>query len=117
MKSGKNGKTIKGLKDQFVETNKLDHRTRIQLGHSPSWTQDGFSLAVRRAGPVLFGERPRWTRDGFGSAVRRAGPSTDTQDGFGSAVRRARPVQFGDVEFGFRLLLEGVIDGGPTSAC
>ena len=26
--------------------------TWIQLGRSPSWTQDGFSLAVRRAGPV-----------------------------------------------------------------
>ncbi|KAF3525139.1 hypothetical protein F2Q69_00047533 [Brassica cretica] len=37
MKSGKNGKNYQRSKDQFVETNKLDYRTRIQLGRSPSW--------------------------------------------------------------------------------
>ncbi|KAF2574428.1 hypothetical protein F2Q70_00002819 [Brassica cretica] len=45
MKSGKNGKTIEGLKDQFVETNKLGHRTRIQLGRSPSWTSPVWQMA------------------------------------------------------------------------
>ncbi|KAF3599817.1 hypothetical protein F2Q69_00036398 [Brassica cretica] len=41
MKSEKNGKTVK-------------------VRERPSWTQDGFSSAVRRAGPVQFGERPSW---------------------------------------------------------
>ena len=33
---GKNGKNYQMSQSQFVETNKLDHRTRIQLGRSPS---------------------------------------------------------------------------------
>ncbi|KAF3499084.1 hypothetical protein F2Q69_00042221 [Brassica cretica] len=52
MKSGKNGKTIEGLKDQFVETNKLGHRTRIQLGRSPSWIdQSPSSPCPRNSSP------------------------------------------------------------------
>lgn len=38
MKLGKNGKNYQRSKDNFVETNKLDRQTRIQLGRSPSWT-------------------------------------------------------------------------------
>ncbi|KAF3569486.1 hypothetical protein DY000_02016621 [Brassica cretica] len=33
-------------------------RTRIQLGHSPSWIARGFSSAVRRAGSHMDSARP-----------------------------------------------------------
>ncbi|KAF2568666.1 hypothetical protein F2Q70_00026984 [Brassica cretica] len=70
MKSGKNGKTIKGLK---ISSSK---QTNLTIKH-------GFSSAVRRAGPntdparsfaeldqprIQLGRSPTWTQDGFSSA-------------------------------------------------
>ncbi|KAF2575986.1 hypothetical protein F2Q70_00004101 [Brassica cretica] len=98
-------------KDQFVETNKLDHRTRIQLGRSLSWTsqlgerprltQHGFSLAVHRAGPKMDSAWPFAELDPARIQLgRRAGPiqfgnrPSWTQDRFSSAVRQVGPVQF-----------------------
>ena len=111
--AGKERKNYQRSKDQFVETNKLDHRTRIQLGRSPSWTsqlgerprltQHGFSLAVHRAGPKMDSARPFAELDPTRIQLgRRAGPvqfgkrPSWTQDRFGSAVRQVGPVQFGE---------------------
>ncbi|KAF3566751.1 hypothetical protein DY000_02016037 [Brassica cretica] len=112
-KAGKERKNYQRSKDQFVETNKLDHRTRIQLGRSPSWTsqlgerprltQHGFSLAVHRAGPKMDSAWPFAELDPARIQLgRRAGPvqfgnrPSWTQDRFSSAVRQVGPVQFGE---------------------
>ncbi|KAF3533893.1 hypothetical protein DY000_02040948 [Brassica cretica] len=91
MKSGKNGKSIKGLKISSskqtnliikhgfssavrrVEPNTESSRLFAEL----DWTKNGFSSAVRRAGPVQFGERPSRTQHGFSLAVHRAGSTAD----------------------------------------
>ncbi|KAF3505880.1 hypothetical protein F2Q69_00007083 [Brassica cretica] len=61
MKSGKNGKNYQRPKDQFVETNKLDHRTRIQLGRSPSWTSQVRQTAELDPRQIQLGRSPSWT--------------------------------------------------------
>ncbi|KAF3507718.1 hypothetical protein F2Q69_00006598 [Brassica cretica] len=51
------------------------------LGRSPSWTQDGFSSAVRRAGPKTDSARPFSELDQSSSANGRAGTKTDSVNG------------------------------------
>ncbi|CAG7876322.1 unnamed protein product, partial [Brassica rapa] len=73
MKSEKNGKNIRKFKDQFVETNKLDHRTWIQLGRSPGWTSRVRRTAELDPIRIQLGHSPSWT----GSTADSARPFTE----------------------------------------
>ncbi|KAF3564351.1 hypothetical protein DY000_02014979 [Brassica cretica] len=86
MKSGTNGKNYQRPNDQFVETNKLDHRNtdsarpfpeldprRIQLSHSPSWTNPVRRTAELDPRLIQLGRSLSWSS----SANDRAG-STKT---------------------------------------
>ena len=74
-KSKKNGKNYQRSIDQLVETDKLDSprestRPFAELDQSSSandraGSTTGFSLDVRRAGPVQFGEWPSWIDHGI----------------------------------------------------
>ncbi|KAF3570986.1 hypothetical protein F2Q69_00059279 [Brassica cretica] len=105
----KERKNYQKSKDQFVETNKLDHRTRIQLGRSRSAngpagpnTDSARPLAELDLRRIQLGRSPSWTSPVWRTAeldptlIQLGERPSWINRGFSSAVRQARPIQFGE---------------------